>query len=227
VLLLNVVGAEPPTARHVVMGARRGSRGRVALTEVCVPESMERPRVIDLSAAPGAGESWDAPRWKVYAWGLVELLLVRSSWQISSRVRRAALRAFGAQIGEGVLLRPGMRVRFPWKLTIGDHSWIGEDVWLHNQDHVTIGADAVVSQGTFVTTGSHALRRDMALLTRPVVIGDGAWVTARCTVLGGSRIGVAAVVTPGTVVSGDVPDGMVYGQATGMVLGPRYPEPAG
>jgi putative colanic acid biosynthesis acetyltransferase WcaF len=183
---------------------------------------MVHPTVIDLSAAPGSGESWGAPAWKVYAWGVVELLLVRSSWQISSRIRRRALVAFGARIGDGVLLRPGLRVRFPWKLRIGDRSWIGEDVWLHNQDQLTIGSDAVVSQGTFVTTGSHAHRRDMALITRPVVIEDGAWVTARCIVLGGSRVGVAALVTPGTVVSGDVPDGMVYGQQPGTVLRPRF-----
>ena len=183
---------------------------------------MARPAVIDLSAAPGSGESWDAPAWKVYAWGLVELLLVSNPWQISSRLRRAALVAFGARIGEGVLLRPRLRVRFPWKLSIGDRSWIGEDVWLHNQDQLTIGSDAVVSQGTFVTTGSHAHRRDMALITKPVVIEDGAWVTARCVVLGGSRIGVSALVVPGTVVSGDVPNGMVYGQQPGTVLRPRF-----
>lgn len=184
---------------------------------------MTRPKVINLSSAPGSGESWDAPAWKVYAWGLAELLFVSSSWQVSSRLRRAALVAFGARIGEDVILRPRLRVRFPWKLAIGDRSWIGEDVWLHNQDQLTIGSDAVISQGAFVTTGSHAHRRDMALVTRPVVIEDGAWITARCVVLGGSHIGVSALVTPGTVVSGDVPDAMVYGQQGGAVLRPRFP----
>ena len=185
---------------------------------------MPRPRVIDLSAASGAGESWDAPAWKVYAWSAVELLLVSNPWQISSRLRRAALVAFGARIGSGVVLRPRLRVRFPWKLQIGDRSWIGEDVWLHNQAPLTIGSDAVLSQGTFVTTGSHAHRRDMALITEPVVIGDGAWVTARCIVLGGSRIGVSALVTPGTVVTGEVPDGAIFGRSSGTVLGPRFRE---
>src|SRR4051794_26433391 len=186
------------------------------------PRRVTFPRVIDLSAAPGAGESWDAPAWKVYAWGLVEELLVSSSWQVSSRLRRAALVAFGARIGEGVILRPRLRVRFPWKLAIGDRSWIGEDVWLHNQDQLVIGSDAVISQGTFVTTGSHAYRRDMALITKPVLIQDGAWVTARCVVLGGSRIGVSALVTPGTVVSGEVPDAVIFGQSGGNVLRPRF-----
>jgi putative colanic acid biosynthesis acetyltransferase WcaF len=178
--------------------------------------------VIDLSAAPGAGERWDAPAWKVYAWGVVELLLVSNPWQISSRLRRAALVAFGARIGANVILRPRLRVRFPWKLVIGDRSWIGDDVWLHNQDQLTIGTDAVLSQGTFVTTGSHDHRHDMALITKPVVIADGAWVTARCIILGGSRVGVSAVITPGTVVSGDVPDGMIFGQGRGIVQRPRF-----
>ena len=158
--------------------------------------------MIDLSQAPGSGEAWDAPAWKVYAWGVVELLVVSNPWQISSRLRRRALTAFGARIGEGVLLRPRLRVRFPWKLTIG--------------------SDAEISQGTFITTGSHAHRRDMGLITRPVLVEDGAWITARCVVLGGSRVGVSAVVTPGTVVSGEVPDGMVFGQSFGTVLHPRF-----
>lgn len=183
-----------------------------------------RPRVIDLSAAPGSGESWDAPAWKVYLWGLAEVLLVSNPLQISSRLRRAVLVAFGAQIGHGVLLRPRLRVRFPWKLVVGDRSWIGEDVWLHNQDRLTIGADAVVSQGTFITTGSHAHRTDMALITRPVVIEDGAWVTARCVVTGGSRVGRSALVTPGSVVNGEVPDGVVAGGNPFTVRGPRFPE---
>jgi putative colanic acid biosynthesis acetyltransferase WcaF len=179
--------------------------------------------VIDLSRAPGAREAWDAPVWKVMLWSAAELLLVSNPWQVSSRLRRAVLVAFGARIGEDVLLRPRLRVRFPWKLSIGDRSWIGEDVWLHNQDQLTIGSDAVVSQGTFVTTGSHAHRRDMGLITSPIVVGDGAWVTARCILLGGSRIGVSALVAPGTVVSGEVPDGMVFGQPGGTVLRPRFP----
>jgi putative colanic acid biosynthesis acetyltransferase WcaF len=180
--------------------------------------------VIDLTSAPGARESWDAPAWKVFAWAAAELLLVTNPWQISSRLRGAVLRAFGARIGRDVVLRPRLRVRFPWKLAIGDRSWIGEDVWLHNQDRLDIGSDVVISQGTFITTGSHALRRDMALITRPVVVADGAWVTARCIVLGGSRIGASAVVTPGSIVRGEVPDGMVFGAEPGSVRGPRFPE---
>lgn len=170
--------------------------------------------VIRLSNAPGAGESWDKPRTLVYLWSAIELLFVSNPWQFSSYLRTMALKAFGAQIGGGVVFRPRTRVRFPWKLHIGNDCWIGEGVWLHNQDHIYIGDDVTISQDTFVTTGSHAYRQDMALLTRPIHIESGAWITSRCIVLGGSHVGRSAVITPGTVVSGEIPPNTIWGSNT-------------
>ena len=167
-------------------------------------------RVIDLSRAPGAREAWDRPKWVVYAWAVVERLFVTNSWQISSSLRVAVLRLFGARIGGGVVFRPRTRVLFPWKLAIGDRSWIGEGVWIHNQDFVTIGCDVVISQETFITTGSHAHRRDMALITRPIRVEDGAWVTSRCMLLGGTTVGRSALVKPMTLVSGLVEANSIY-----------------
>jgi len=168
--------------------------------------------VIDLSKAPGERAAWDRPAWVVYLWAVCELLFVTNPWQISSGLRVRVLRAFGAQIGAGVVFRPRTRVKFPWKLSIGDRSWIGEGVWFHNQDQVDVGSDAVVSQETFLTTGSHRHRADMALITRPIVIADGAWVTSRCVVLGGSRVGRRAIVRPLSLLAGEsVPDGEIWG----------------
>lgn len=179
--------------------------------------------VLDLSQAPGGRESWDRPRVVVYAWTLFELLFVTSAWQPSSRLRVAVLRIFGATIGEGVIFRPRTRVRFPWKLKVGKRAWIGEGVWIHNQNIVEIGEDAVISQESFITTGSHAHRRDMALVTRPIRIGDGAWVTSRCIVLGGSDVGDSSLITPGTIVSGRVPDNSIWGtSAKAQRLGDRF-----
>lgn len=172
------------------------------------PESAENATsqipVIDLQSAPGAGEAWDRPRWIVYAWAVAEILFVSNPWQVSSRLRVAVLRAFGAEIAADVIFRPRTRVKFPWKLHVGHSSWIGEGVWFHNQDHIYIGNDVVISQETFLTTGSHAYRRDMALITRPIIIEPGAWITSRCVVLGGASIGRSAVVSPQSVVQGRV-----------------------
>lgn len=167
-------------------------------------------RVVPLADAPGEKTAWGRPSALVYLWGAAELLFVSNPWQVSSRLRVAVLRAFGADIGDGVVFRPRTRIRFPWKLHVEANCWIGEGVWIHNQDHVWIGHDAVLSQDTFLTTGSHRHRTDMGLVTAPVHVGAGAWVTARCVVLGGTRIGRSALVTPGSVVRGDVPDGRVW-----------------
>lgn len=179
-------------------------------------------KIINLRKAPGAREAWDRPKPVIYSWALLETILVRSAWQPSSSIRVKLLRAFGAQIGDGVIIRPGVRVKFPWKLSVGDGSWIGEDVWIHNQDQVEIGHDAVVSQGSFITTGSHAFRDDMALITKPVTIGSGAWVTSRCIVLSGSDVGESALILPGTVVRGDVPAGSLFGAPPAAVVGERF-----
>ncbi|MDQ1580877.1 MAG: putative colanic acid biosynthesis acetyltransferase WcaF [Microbacteriaceae bacterium] len=178
--------------------------------------------VISLAAAPGERIAWDRPRLVIYLWAIVELMLVTNAWQISSRLRVWALRLFGAEIGSGVIFRPRTRVKFPWKLHVGNDSWIGEGVWFHNQDHIYIGHDVVISQETFLTTGSHAHRRDMALITKPIVVEDGVWVTSHCVVLGGSRIGTSALITPLTVVSGEVLANTIFGSAKPQTLGPRF-----
>lgn len=182
----------------------------------------ESVRVIDLSKVPGKREAWDRPSWVIYLWALCELLLITNPFQISSGLRVRMLRLFGAKIGEGVILRPRIRVKFPWKLSVGARCWIGEGVWIHNQDHIEIGSDVVVSQESFLTTGTHAFRSDMALETRPVVIEDGVWITSRCMVLAGSRIGRSAVILPNTVVRGEVPAGTVFGTPSGKVIGRRF-----
>jgi putative colanic acid biosynthesis acetyltransferase WcaF len=181
--------------------------------------------VVNLAAAPGAHEAWDKPAWQVYAWAAAELLLVTNPWQISSALRIKVLRAFGAEIGDGVVFRPRTRVKFPWKLHIGDRSWIGEGVWFHNQDHIHIGADVVISQETMLTTGTHAHRRDMALLTRPIHIEDGAWITSRCIVLGGAHVGRSALARPMTVVTGTVAPNTVTCGPHGEIVGLRFPAP--
>ncbi|MCW2494344.1 WcaF family extracellular polysaccharide biosynthesis acetyltransferase [Jatrophihabitans sp.] len=166
---------------------------------------------IDLSRA-GNG-SFDTGRSKLHIglWLLVEWLFVTNSLQISSKLRIMALRAFGATIGEGVIMRQRIRVKFPWRLTIGDRCWIGEGVWIHNQGELTIGADTVISQESFLTTGSHDLRATMDLVITPVHIGSGVWVTSRCMVLSGVEIGDNAVILPGSVVDRSVEAQSIYG----------------
>lgn len=178
--------------------------------------------VIDLSKAPGERSTWDRPVWVVLLWSITELLLVTNPWQISSSIRVRALRAFGASIGDGVIFRPRTRVRFPWKLSVGDRSWIGEGVWFHNQAEIHVGADVVISQETFLTTGSHRHRIDMGLITRRIQIHDGAWITSRCIVLGGAVVGRSALAQPMTVVRGAINPNSIVAGSDCHIVGQRF-----
>ncbi|WP_216360333.1 hypothetical protein [Deinococcus indicus] len=122
-----------------------------------------------------------------------------------------ALRKFGAKIGKNVIYRQRTRVKYPWKLEIGDNCWIGEGVWLHNQGKLIIGNDVVISQESFITTGSHDTKHSMDLIVRDVIIESGAWITSRCIVLSGVKIGKNSIITPGSVVNKSTEAGNIYG----------------
>jgi putative colanic acid biosynthesis acetyltransferase WcaF len=166
---------------------------------------------IDLSAAGPGNFRRTRGRAVEALWMVVELLLVSNPLQISSALRARALRLFGARVGTNVIIRPRMRVKFPWNLRIGDNCWIGEGVWIHNQGLVTVEDNAVVSQETFITTGSHDIYRSMDLVIKPVVIRRGAWLTTRCIVLQGVEVGQNTIVTPGSVVRNSLLPERVYG----------------
>ncbi|SNR82684.1 WcaF family extracellular polysaccharide biosynthesis acetyltransferase [Actinacidiphila glaucinigra] len=160
----------------------------------------------DLSAFTLAG--YDKGRSKaVQALWFAVMNTVFSAWFCPARLRVAILRAFGATIGEGVLIRHRVRVLWPWKLTVGDRTWIGEGAWLLNLEPVTIGADVCVSQEALLCTGSHDHRTvDFRYRNAPITVEDGAWVAARAIVLAGVTVGRHAVVGAGTVLSKDLPE---------------------
>jgi putative colanic acid biosynthesis acetyltransferase WcaF len=207
---------------------RRARIARASAATAAPPRSTTPPApagrpvpVVDLNEVPPFDDPRARPAWRVVLWWVVQRLLVTNSLQPSSALRARVLRAFGAEIGADVIIRPRVRIRFPWNLTVGDRCWLGEGVWISNRDRVVLGSDVVLSQETFVTTGSHD-RRHMGVVTSPVVVEDGAWVTTRCIVLRGVRVGRSAIVTPNTVVDRDVPPGAVYGAPRASVIGERF-----
>lgn len=163
-----------------------------------------------LSGFTGGGYSIGRPKVVQALWLSVQGLVFQR-WWCPARLRTLLLRAFGADIGRGVLIRHRVRVHWPWKLTIGDHSWIGEGTWLLNLEPITIGHDVVLSQETLVCTGSHDRRSPtFEFDNAPVVIGDGAWIAARAVVLRGVHVGARATIGAGAVVDLDVaPDDLI------------------
>ena len=105
------------------------------------------------------------------------------------------LRAFGAQVGKNVTIKPQVKITFPWKLTVGDHVWLGEECWLLNLERITIGSHVCISQRAFLGTGSHDYRRaSFNLITKQITVENGAWLGAGPA---GSGPGVTLVRTLG------------------------------
>lgn len=143
-------------------------------------------------------------------WIIAQALFVSSplpgSWH-----RRVLLGLFGADIGQRVVLKPGIRVKFPWRLTIGDNSWIGEQAWIDNLAPVAIGSNCCVSQGAYLCTGSHDWTAPgFTLITRPITLEPGAWVAAKAVVGPGVTIGRGAVLGLGSVATRDLDAWTVY-----------------
>ena len=131
-----------------------------------------------------------------------------SSGVPGSRHRRFLLRLFGAKLGRGVVIKPRVRIKFPWRLSVGDHSWIGEAVWIDNLARVEISSHAVLSQGAYLCTGNHDRKKlTFDLMVAPIYVGPGAWVCAKSCIGPGVRLGANVTVGLGAVVTSDIDAG--------------------
>ncbi len=168
---------------------------------------MQPPR--DLASFTGAGYNKGRSRLIQALWFAV-MNLVFSKWWCPGRLRPLLLRAFGADIGTDVVIRHRVRVLWPWKLTIGDNCWLGEDSWFLNLEPITVGADVCVSQGVFLCTGSHD-RHDPAFEydNAPIDVQRGTWLGAHACILRGVTIGEETVVGARALVARDVAKGSI------------------
>ncbi len=153
--------------------------------------------------------SWYSPGRNKFVralWLFVGLPLLRFEFLPFSWVRRLILRCFGAKVDRGVVLKSGIRVKYPWLLSIGEHTWVGEDVWIDNLADVRIGAHTCLSQAAHLCTGNHDWSDPLfGLLVRPIVLEDGSWIGTRALVCPGVTIGTCAVVAAGSVVTKSIP----------------------
>jgi putative colanic acid biosynthesis acetyltransferase WcaF len=146
------------------------------------------------------------PRQVEATWYLLKCLFFLSPLPWPSSFKCALLRHFGATIGKSVYIKPRVNIHFPWKLHIGDYTWIGEEVFLLNFEPIVIGTHCCISQRAFVCTGNHDFRKpNMPYRNRPINIENGAWIGAQSFVAPGVTIGTEAVIAAGSVVTQDQP----------------------
>ena len=135
-------------------------------------------------------------------WHCANVLFLQNPLNVSSRVKVLLLRCFGAKVGAGVVIKPGVSVKYPWNIQIGDHVWIGENVWLDSLAPIKIGNHACVSQGAYLCTGNHDWTDPaFGLMVKPIVLEDGTWVGARAVILPGVTVTSHSVVAAGSVLT--------------------------
>ncbi|HEY1903082.1 MAG TPA: putative colanic acid biosynthesis acetyltransferase [Terracidiphilus sp.] len=167
-------------------------------------------RIQDLSKAKPPAGFRGRPAWFVQLWWIVQGVLFHTSPQALYGWRRFLLRAFGAKIGKGVLIRPSASVTYPWKLSIGDWSWVGDHATLYTLGEITIGDNAVVSQHSYLCAGSHDYKRaTFDLYAEAIHIEPETWLATNVFVGPGVTIGRGAVIGACSVVLKDVPAQMI------------------
>jgi putative colanic acid biosynthesis acetyltransferase WcaF len=169
-------------------------------------------------------QSWfdrGRPTWYILLWWLVQAIAFPLTPHPLNNVRCAILRLFGADIGKGVLIRPTARFTYPWKVTIGDYSWIGDDVVFYSLDQIHIGQHCVISQKSYLCTGSHDFHDPaFGLKTAGITIDHGVWIAADCFIGLGVKIGANAVIGARSSVFTHMPSAQV---CWGSPCHPHYP----
>jgi putative colanic acid biosynthesis acetyltransferase WcaF len=149
--------------------------------------------------------SWYKPganRMKLIMWYYTNAILFKNSLFPFSCLKIRLLRLFGATIGKGVNIKPSVNIKYPWRLTIDDYSWIGENVWIDNLDEVTVGKHCCISQGAMLLCGNHNYKKEtFDLTTGKIILEDGVWIGANATVCPGVICQSHAVLSVGSVAT--------------------------
>ena len=144
-------------------------------------------------------------------WYFVNIFFFKNSWNPSSGLKVGLLRLFGAKIGKRVLVKPGVNIKYPWFLEIGNDCWIGEGVWIDNLTTVKISNNCCLSQGAMLLTGNHDYRKDtFDLVVNPIVLEDGVWIGAKAVVCPGVICRSHAILSVGSVANRELATYQIY-----------------
>ena len=144
-------------------------------------------------------------------WHYVNAVIFKTGLLPVSSIKISLLRAFGAKIGMGVMIKPYVNIKYPWHLTIGDYTWVGENVWIDCLVPIIIGSNVCLSQGAVLLTGSHNYKKTtFNLITGSITLEDGVWIGALAVVNQGITVASHAVLTTGSVATKDLEAYSIY-----------------
>lgn len=128
-----------------------------------------------------------------------------------NRLKVLILKIFGAKIGDVAIIKPWVKIKFPWNLSLGDHVWLGESCWIDNISNIHIGSHVCISQGAILITGNHDYTKsDFSLISNEIKVDDGVWIGAKSVVTGGVHIQTHAVLSALSLTSKDLESYAIY-----------------
>lgn len=151
------------------------------------------------------------PKWKVLTWFFINYYIFDSSFPWPYGFKAFLLRLFGAKVGKGVVFKTKIRIKNPWRLTIGDDCWIGESVWIDNLEDVTIGSNVCLSQGAMLLTGNHDYTRiDFPYRLGKIYLEEGVWIGAKSVVCPGITCKAHSILTVNSVANKQLDEAGIY-----------------
>ncbi len=143
-------------------------------------------------------------------WYFTHMAFFRSAFPFSS-FKVFLLRMYGARVGKGVVIKPHVRIKYPWLLELGNHIWIGEDVWIDNLGKVAIADHCCLSQGAMLLCGNHDYSKStFDLMVGDITLEQGVWIGAKATVCPGVTCGSHSVLSVGSVATKNLEAYSIY-----------------
>ena len=147
---------------------------------------------------------------KKTAWYFINAIFINSFFPFNG-IKILLLKLFGANIGKGVIVKPFVSIKYPWKLTVGNHVWIGEKVWIDNLDTVIIENNVCISQGAMLLCGNHNYKNStFDLMIGKIVLKEGSWIGAKSIVTGNVTVSENAILQVGSVASQNLEKDCLY-----------------
>lgn len=148
------------------------------------------------SYKPGASKG------KILVWYFFNYYFFNSAFPWPYALKVKILRFFGAKVGSGLVIKTKVRIKNPWRLSIGNNCWIGESVWIDNLEDVVIGDNVCISQEAMLLTGNHDYTAtDFPYRLGKIHIEDGVWIGARSTVCPGVTCKSNSILTVSSVAN--------------------------
>ncbi len=148
---------------------------------------------------------------KRLAWYFTNAVFLRNPLNPFSGVKVFLLKLFGAKIGKGVVIKPAVNIKYPWRLSIGNYSWLGENVWIDNLEDVAIADNCCLSQGAMLLTGNHNYKKTtFDLMTKGIILESGVWIGAYSIVAPGVCCKSHSVLAVNSVAVADLASYSIY-----------------